>query len=171
MMRTSNIAFGLICLVLAMAGSVVPAVAHRLNAGLTVVERSTDGAKVEITHRLFAHDLAVLLPDGADADWNSAQSQQFIESYARDHFVMGYDGKPVLLDYIGAESDGEYAYIYFTAPLPGTTRTLTIWNTLLQDILPDQKNLTNVRLGDTDKTLSVYSSKLNPAKNLVLDGS
>lgn len=145
--------------------------AHKLNAGLSVIELAGNGTQVEITHRLFAHDFAEELPGGKDADWTSPASQQFIERYARDHFVMGYDGKPVRLTFVGAERDGEYLYIYFTAPVPGTTHTLTIWNTLLQDSLPDQKNLTNVRLGASGKTLSVYSSQQNPAKNLVLGGS
>lgn len=152
-------------------GLPMPAFAHRLNAGLSIVENASDGTQLEITHRLFAHDLAELFLEGQDVDWHSQALKPTIKRYALDHFVIGYDGKPVQQTYVGAERDGEYIYIYCTAPLPGKAHILTIWNTLLQDILPDQKNLTNVRVDGTGNTLSVYSSKQNPAKNLVLGGS
>ncbi len=150
-----------------------PAAAHRAHAGLTEMAPDRSGKILEITHRLYAHDLEPLLFHKVYNDW--AQSPQGIArvgAYSAAHFALSADGKPLALDYVGAEPEGEFIYIYFTAPLPKGAKTLGVQDALLTDMFDDQVNLVNLtmggktqshyfRYGDTPKTFSL----LKPAQN------
>lgn len=132
-----------------------PAAAHRAHAGLTEIALGPSGNTLEITHRLYAHDLEPVLFHKVYNDW--AQSPQGIArvgAYSAARFALSADGKPLAMDYVGAEPEGEFVYIYFTAPFPKDAKVLGVRDALLTDVLDDQVNLVNLTLAE--KTQSRY---------------
>ena len=145
----------LVLSVLALCLAAGPALAHRAHAGLTEIAPDRSGRVLEITHRLFAHDLEPVLFHKVYNDWaQSPQGVARVGAYSAAHFALTADGKPLALDYVGAEPEGEFIYIYFTAPFPKGAARLGVADSLLMDVLDDQVNLVNLTLGG--KTQSHY---------------
>ena len=130
--------------------------AHRIHSALTEVRPNENTGELEIAHRVFFHDLEVaLIESGMDDDtpplgeiWLAAA-----ETYARDRFDIGVAGASLQLDYVGAEVDGQFAWIYFVAPMPDEYDRVSIDNRLLIEAFPDQANMTNVICGDVVRTI------------------
>ena len=130
--------------------------AHRIHSALTEVRPNENTGELEIAHRVFFHDLEVaLIESGMDDDtpplgetWLSAAG-----SYAQDRFDIDVAGASLQLDYVGAEIDGQFAWIYFVAPMPDEYDSVSIDNRLLIDAFPDQANMTNVIRGSVVRTV------------------
>ena len=114
-----------------------PASAHRVHAGVTEVAVNPRTGEMEIVHRVYAHDLMTAL------DRTEVEAYSFLETedglarvgdYTRERFRMA-DGEGALfdLDYVGAEVDGEFAWIYFVAPEPDSEDAFIVDNDLLAD--------------------------------------
>lgn len=106
--------FALVFIVIAAAP--VAGAAHRLHAALTTVEWRESAGSLEVTHRMFAHDveqwLARAAPDES-RDIASLEARARAALYAERHFVLKTEeGKPIPLTTLGAEMEGEYLYIY-----------------------------------------------------------
>lgn len=133
---------------LALLAAASPAAAHRLHAGLTEMALDPSGKTLEITHRLYAHDLEPYLFHKVYNDWaQTAAGIARVGAYSRARFGLAMDGKALSLDYVGAEPEGEFIYIYFTAPRPQGAGPLQVRDRLLSDVLEDQVNLVNLTLG------------------------
>lgn len=133
-----------------------PASAHRLDAALTLVELAPHGRSVQVTHRLYAHDLEHALDLGAiGMGWfDSEAGRRTIGLYAARRFGLQTDaGAPVVLDYVGAETEGDLLYVYFTGTLEPTP-ALTVTNRLLHDLSARQINLVNVRRNGQTRSAS-----------------
>ena len=130
--------------------------AHRIHSALTEVCPNENTGELEIAHRVFFHDFEVgLIESGLDDDvaplgeaWLSAA-----ETYARERFDIAVGGASLQLDYVGAEIDGQFAWIYFVAPMPDQYDAVSIDNRLLIEAFPDQANMTNVVRGEDVRTV------------------
>jgi hypothetical protein len=132
-----------------------PAQAHRAHAGLTEIVWNAHTQEVEITHRLYAHDLEPRLFSKVLSGWEETQEGvERVGEYCAAKFQIRVDGKTIPLSYVGSEPDGEFIYAYFTAPRPEEGAKLDVYNTLLMNAFDDQVNLVNLTLGN--KTQSQY---------------
>lgn len=153
---------GLGLLAIALASS--PAIAHRLEAALSVVEINPSSGVLEITHRLYAHDLEHALdlgPVGAGY-FETSEGQAAIKAYCERQFFLGDGrGKAMPLQFVGAELSGDLLYVYFEAGRY-SGRALTLDSNLLQDFTQAQVNQVNVRRDG--KTISARFQTGTPAK-------
>ena len=62
------------------------------------------------------------------------------------------DGDLIELDYVGAEIDGEFAWIYFVAPAPDTPDAIIVDNDILADAFDDQVMMTNLHFNSVVRT-------------------
>lgn len=151
-MQRQHLLFALAGLALAAA----PAEAHRVHAGVTEVNVNPRTAEMEVVHRLFAHDLMQALgrdDQETEAYFGSAEGKAEIGAYAGRLFRLGTrEGALIELDYVGAEADGEFAWIYFTAPPPDVSGGLLVDNDLLADQFDDQVMMTNLRFDSQVRT-------------------
>jgi len=133
-----------------------PASAHRVHAGVTEIAVNPRTGEMEIVHRVFAHDLMTAL------DRDAVEAYEFLETgagletvgvYARERFRMA-DGEGELYDlaYVGAEVDGEFAWIYFVAPEPGSADAFIVDNDILADTFDDQVMMTNLHFNAAVRT-------------------
>jgi hypothetical protein len=137
---------------LALAG---PAAAHRMNAATSVIEERPAG-QLQITHRIYAHDLehALDLPAVAADYFDSPEGQRLLGRYVADRFLVARpDGRPLPLRYVGAETERDLVLVYFEGRLPQGLRGLKIDSDILMDLNPDQANLVNLRAGGTQLSL------------------
>jgi hypothetical protein len=158
-------------LICALAGAVLitaPVFAHRLHAGVTEITINARTQEMEIIHRLFADDLMVAL--GHD---DTEESEFFlsdvglnaIRAYAESQFRFA-DSSGLLfeLSYVGAELDGEFAWIYFTAAAPDLAAGFAVDNDLLADLFDDQVMMTNLRFNDDVRTAMQGPGSRNPIR-------
>ncbi|VAW01906.1 Translation elongation factor G [hydrothermal vent metagenome] len=141
--------------------------AHRLNAGLSVIEYSRDGDEIQVTHRLYSHDFEKLIRKEFGRGWEyNQQTRDFIGAYCSKRFALALDGQLQDLAYVGSETEAEFVYIYFTAPSPGISKKAIIWNVLLFDAFPAQVNLVNFNIAK--KTYSATLSASKTTETIVL---
>jgi hypothetical protein len=164
MKRSAVTLLGLLAMVL--AGN--PAVAHRLEAALSVVEINPSSDTLEITHRLYAHDLEHALELGpvGVGYFETPEGQAAIKTYCeRQFFISDGQGKALALQFVGAELSGDLLYVYFEAGRY-RGRDLTLDSNLLQDFTEAQVNQVNVRRGG--KTVSARFQTGTAAKRIRL---
>lgn len=145
-----------------------PVHAHRMKAGATEIAVNERSGEMEIIHRVYAHDLLEALGDleMEEADFLSSPSGlQQVEDLVRAEFrVAEGDGRLLNLSYIGAELDGEFAWIYFTAPVPEDTSSFVVDNDLLSTAFEDQVMMTNFRFNSDVRTAMQGPGRRDPVR-------
>ncbi|WP_339745200.1 DUF6702 family protein [uncultured Maricaulis sp.] len=158
-------------LILAFAGACLmaaPAAAHRVHAGVTEVVISATTGELQISHRVYSHDLiAALGAEVADEEAWFASPEGVAEAgaYAAAHFRIGEgDGRLIEPVYVGAELDGELAWIYFAAPAPADISAFVVDNDLLSDEFEDQVMMTNITINSLVRTAMQGPGRRDPVR-------
>ena len=154
-----------------LAGAVLvaaPAHAHRMKAGATEISVNDRTGELEIIHRVYAHDLLEALGDleMEEADFLASEAGlQQVETLVRQEFrVAEGDGRLLSLTYVGAEQDGEFAWIYFTAPVPADTSSFIVDNDILSNAFDDQIMMTNFRFDSEVRTAMQGPGRRDPIR-------
>jgi hypothetical protein len=140
------------------------AFAHRSQSVLTLVNWNPATSKLEVIHRLHAHDAEVGLArsfgSGAapDVDMSQVTNQAKLMLYIEKHFSVRGPSGPIALEALGAELESEAVVLYQEAKLPAPPKELTIDNQILRDVFDQQANLVNVKLAQRTRTL-LFSGK------------
>lgn len=132
----------------------VGANAHRMDSALSTINIGENGA-VEITHRLFAHDIEhqfELNSIGMDY-FETPNGQRQIETYLRQVFIFNNaQNQPIALGFVGAQIEGDLLYVYFEGQI-GTVSEFQIDSNILNQFSAAQTNFVNIHKGDTIKTI------------------
>jgi hypothetical protein len=158
-------------LIAAIAGAALvaaPAFAHRVHAGVTEITINERTAEMEIAHRVFAHDLMEAMErddQEIDAYFASQMGLAEIGTHVASGFRLG-SGEGYLFDltYVGAEIDGEFAWIYFTLPAPAETDAFIVDNDLLSAQFEDQVMMTNFRINSHVRTAMQGPGQRSPIR-------
>jgi len=142
--------------------SATPAQAHRQPEALTTIKFNSNTGKIEIIHRLHAHDLAQALPKIQGDDHQTLEAlktRALVSLHVEEHFQI-IDQKtrqPIQLSLVGAELEGEHLYVYqeFDGELPSM---LALRHDVLRALFPAQVNTINLTIGSDLHTL-VFSGK------------
>ena len=129
--------------------TVAPALAHRMDAAISTLDIRPDGRTLQVTHRLYAHDLEHTLDLGpVGVGWfDTGEGQQALGAYAARAFVLRDGrGRDVALRFVGAETQGDLVFIYFEGTLP-RGRELEVDSNLLVEFSEAQRNLVNLQRG------------------------
>lgn len=149
----------LTALIAVLAGAVLvtaPALAHRVHAGVTEISVNPRTEEMEIIHRVFAHDLVEALGhddrDAADF-FADPEGQAEIGAYFGTMFrFANSDGALFELEFVGAEVDGEFGWIYFSAAAPSDPSAFIVDNDVLAEHFDDQVMMTNLRFNSHVRT-------------------
>ncbi|WP_417492159.1 DUF6702 family protein [Maricaulis sp.] len=145
-----------------------PAAAHRVHAGVTEVVISAATGELQITHRVYGHDLIEALgiePVDEEAWLTSAEGLAAVGNYAQTHFRIGEgDGRLMEPVYVGAELDGEIIWIYFTAAVPQDRSAFLVDNDLLANSFEDQVMMTNITIDSLVRTAMQGPGRREPVR-------
>jgi hypothetical protein len=139
----SGLIVGVVSLTLA-----TPALAHRMNTAMSLIEVSPTTQKLELTHTLYAHDMEGVLAAGAvRMSWlESPQGEAAIKAYCLRQFtITDQRGRPLRLTFVGVELRGDSIQVYFEAPrFSGSS--IIVDSNFLQEVSDSQVNRVNVRV-------------------------
>jgi len=134
-----------------------PALAHRSQSVLTTVSWNPATSKLEVMHRIHAHDAEVGLMQATgstkNVDITVLRNQAQLILYVETHFALKGPQGAITLEPLGAEFQSEAIVLYQEAKLAAPPAELTIDNRILRDIFDGQTNLVNVRLDKRTRTL------------------
>ncbi|WP_338050556.1 DUF6702 family protein [Pseudemcibacter aquimaris] len=142
----------------------IPSHAHRFYAAFSQVDMQSEKGTIEITHRLFTHDIEDLLMryNGGPVELTDDIIESFLQEYIIQSFALyGTDGDQIPLNWIGVEVTFSDIYVYQEAPLSDGQDTLILTNRILMDLFEEQSNTVNVKLDGKVKSHTFqYDSKL-----------
>ncbi len=140
------------------AVGVAPAArSHRSQSMLTTVNWNPATSKLEVMHRIHAHDAEVGLMQAtgstASIDLTVVRNQARLMLYVEERFSLEAPQGAIRLEPLGAEFQAEAIVLYQEAKLPAPPPELTIENQILRDVFDQQTNLVNVKLDKRTRTL------------------
>ena len=129
--------------------------AHQQKHAVTRVLFNPNTDNIEVMHRFFIHDAehaASEIFGERQTLLESEQSRELFSSYVINRFSIsaGYDSgeeEALQLQYVGAEVDGQFMWVYQEIPASREITSMTIVNLALRDVWSDQSNLVNIERG------------------------
>lgn len=151
-MRTNSI----LCVTLLMCASLWPqpesaSAAHKFYASLARVEYNEESKTVEAAMRVFADDLELALTRRSGRKVYLDKTKDVGDlalAYLREKFELsGRDGRKVELKWVGMETQGDVAWLYFEAPLPEGLQGASLRDSVLIELFREQVNIVNLKYG------------------------
>lgn len=128
------------------------AAAHKYYTSLARAEYNEETKAVEVALRVFADDFELALTRRSgrkihlDKAGDAAAAAAF--AYLRETFeVSGRDGRRVELRWVGMETQGDVAWLYFEAPLPEGPSGAALRDRVLLELFRTQVNIVNFKYG------------------------
>jgi hypothetical protein len=112
--------------------------AHQYHFGLTEISVNQNEGVLEVVHKYFIRDIAVAINGGTDVAVSDAE----LKSYLDSNFKLAIpDIGTIDLEWVGAETDIRYVWMYQQFDLTGLTpEELVVEQKVLIEIEPDQVN-------------------------------
>ena len=136
----------------AIAINPVAAYAHREAKTHTSIIWNSATKFLDITHTYHIHDAATSLAKAGileRAELQSLQSRAKLALYTDANFSLVRDGSSVTLDLLGADYEGQRAYVFQQVKLENAPQSLEITCRLLQSFIPEQVNDVDVNINGT----------------------
>ncbi|MDQ3048035.1 MAG: hypothetical protein M3R27_10835 [Bacteroidota bacterium] len=131
---------------------------HKFYLGLAEVRVDTKKHTMDVSCKLFRDDLENALQKRfgkkfvLDGFEKNKADQKEIKKYLEENFKINVGGKLQTLSFVGYEAEEESVWIYLETDPFNSKGTVTLLNTLLYDLLPDQVNMINFHWDGVSKT-------------------
>jgi hypothetical protein len=123
--------------------------AHDYHTSLTRIDHDAKEGLLEITVRVFDHDLEAVLAKKAGARVNigdSKDSDALIFDYVEKNLIVrDAAGSPLKLEWVGKEMATDIIYLYIEARYEGDPAMLLVADRLFCEEFPEQVNLLQAR--------------------------
>lgn len=142
-------------IILMMVGVAGTGYAHRFYASFSQVDMQPAKGTIEITHRIFTHDITDLLQQyqGGGSEFDDDVIEKFLQDYIMQAFALYDDGGAIIpLNWVAIEVTLNDIFIYQEALLKEGQNSLIITDRILMDLFDDQSNMVNVTLEDKVKS-------------------
>jgi len=139
--------------------------AHPIHVGLTFVSYNEQTGSLEIVHKIFIDDFDAALQEKygeklqLGTEWESAESEEFIQKYLAEHFELLLNGKAQRPNYIGKESDMEAVWVYQEIEDVSEIKRLEIAHSVLFEKFDDQKNIVHLEIKDMKRSFLLSPEK------------
>lgn len=140
----------------------VSANAHKFYTSITDVSFNENSKTLEIIVKLFIDDFEKAIEDSYEkrlylgTEREEFDQNNLIEKYINKHFEVNIKSNRVPLSYIGKETDRDYIWIYIEVVKVRSISEISIKNTLLTDLFPDQTNLINLETESGIKSVTLH---------------
>ena len=161
------ISFAAMNVVLVLCGVLLPsglAFAHPRHASIAEAEWNPRTGRLEVALQVNPVDLELALRRMAARPLDLDRSTD-IERYVQDYLVRSFvvrhaDGTRAKLIWVGFEADVRDAWLYFEVPLTGGLDNVTFAAGLFFELIPDQANTINFRVGKRRTSLTMTAEQL-----------
>ena len=138
--------------------------AHPRHASIAEAEWNAKTGRLEIAMQVNPVDLEQALRRLAERPIDLDKSKgidRLMQKYvARSFFVREPDGDRAKLIWVGYEADLKDAWLYFEVPLKKGPENVTFGSAFFLELLPDQANTINFRIGKLRKSLTFTADQL-----------
>ncbi|MEO1014115.1 MAG: HupE/UreJ family protein [Pseudomonadota bacterium] len=137
--------------------AISPAHGHNAAFTLTSVEWNPQAASLEVIHRLHAeHALeAIHAAGGSQSETlDKVEGLARLGLYVEQRFSLtDAAGAPLPLEFVGAQTQGEFVFVYQEIPLPIPPPAVTVASQLMKDLPGEHVNHVNLRIAGAVGTL------------------
>jgi len=140
---------------------VAPLASHDYYVSILTIRHNPESATLDLTWRMTTHDIEHnLLPESGDRDLKLGTTKELSEAdsllatYLLRHLELRMDGVPLVVQYLGKEVEMDDLYCYLQVEGVPRLGTLTVKNTLLQDLFDEQENVVHLEVGGRTRSHS-----------------
>ncbi len=127
--------------------------AHKYHTSLTRIDYRAKEKNIEISIRLFVHDVTPMLERRLKKQVDASKSPEVdgeLFKYVGENFILrdAADAK-IDLKWVGKEFENDVLFVYLEASYDGDPKTMSLENTLFFESYAEQSNLVVGKFGDT----------------------
>lgn len=146
---------------------ILETLAHPFHVSVSDIKYKEDKKVIQITTRIFLDDLELALQGYLkDEKLNITNESKWelinenLEKYLLERIrVWDEKGKAYALNYIGAEIEDDVMWCYIEIEKVKNLSKVTVLNSLLHEVWPDQENLVHFRAFDKVKSARLYKGE------------
>lgn len=133
--------------------------AHKFYVSATDIKYNEEQRTLQIISHVFTDDLENLLQTRYNKDLyltkekEHSAADQFIERYFQDKLHISVNSKERKLNYLGKEYDKDQLLVYIEVENVEPIKNISVENSVLTDLFPEQKNVIKVEFGGKIKSL------------------
>lgn len=139
---------------------------HKFYVSKTIIEYNSRTQLFEITTKIFTDDLDKTLSQFSGKEirlgtpQEHANTNDYLEDYMRQHFVLEIDGVRTDWRWVGKETENDLTYCYMEVYRNPAFSALKVHNDLLVSDFPEQQNIVDLSLSGSTQTLVFFKDKL-----------
>lgn len=151
-MRKSLFIFGILLV------AALPVFGHKYHTSLTRIDHRADEKNLEITIRLFVHDVVPMLgrrlKKQVDPERTPEVDAELLKYIAENFTLRVPDQGELKLSWVGKEFESDVLFVYLEAGFDGDPAGLSLRNTIFFDYFPEQSNLVVAKFADKKRDLA-----------------
>jgi len=134
-------------ILLLVALPLMAAAAHKYYFSVTQADYDAQEHSLKMVTRVFYDDLEKAFQERydpsikVDATYDQDKLDAYIQRYFDQKLIVSVNGKPQELNYIGHKDEVDYVVCFIEVSGIEDLRSISIENTLLMDVFPEQKNV------------------------------
>jgi hypothetical protein len=137
----------------------LPVAPHDFFISILTIRHTSNTRTLDLTWRITAHDVEHALINVAELKLASPKehpkADSLLNAYFHEHLHIAVNGQPVDWTWVGKELESETLYCYLQVQGVDCLSSLTVSNTLLQDLFYEQQNM--VHLEEVGKPVRSHS--------------
>jgi len=139
---------------------------HKFYVSISQIEVNDDNKTLEISMRLFSHDLEEAIQKEKDeklllgSKKENPEAEKLIGLYVKKHFKIIQADKKLDYKVLGFELENDIIWIYVEAGVSQDISEISVFNDIISDLFEDQKNIINLK--NKGKTQSQICTKDKP---------
>jgi len=127
------------------SGALAP---HDFFLSILTIRHAPNTRTLDLTWRMTAHDVEHALDNVAELKLASPKehpkADSLLNAYFHEHLHLAVNGQPVDWTWVGKELESENLYCYLQVQGVDSLGTLSVSNTLLQDVFLEQQNIVHL---------------------------
>lgn len=142
-------------------GTIGALLLHDFYVSICTIRHNPETRTLDITWRMTTHDIEhTLLPESGDRDLKLGTEKELPEAdsllagYLLRHLDLRMDGIPLKIRYLGKQVEFDDLYCYLQVDDVEYLTSLSVHNTLLQDLFDEQENVVHLEVGGKTRSHS-----------------
>ncbi len=132
--------------------------AHKYYLSVTQADYDSKSQSLKMVTRVFYDDLQKVFQERydksikVDASYDQKKLDGYIKRYFEQKFIVTVNGEERELNYLGHKDEIDYVVCFIEVENIKNLHSISIENTLLMDLFPEQKNVVHLNTGKSKKS-------------------